>query len=51
MYHHHIQPPPPPHSARNNRATTCDSRVNVLVGNEKRPPAQVTIGPPHVTVE
>ena len=34
-YHHHIQPPPPPHSASNSRTTTCDSRVNVLVGDEK----------------
>ena len=40
-----------PHSASNNRTTTCGSRVNALVGSGKRPPAQVTIGPPHVAVE
>ena len=50
-HHHHTQPPPPPHSASNSRMTTCGSRVNVLVGRRKIPSAQVTIGPPHVTVE
>ena len=41
----------PPHSVSNNRTTTCGSRVSTLVGSGKRPPVQVTIGPPYVAVE
>ena len=46
--HHYQIQPPPPHCASNNRTTTCSSRVNVLVGSGKRPPAQVTEGQDHM---